>query len=149
MLTVVLLIYIPYLGRRYQEMAGHKLYLKYVQPVVSGIDGVFSLLEGIDVLKCFVPDLREHYNDCPITSLPTVTEEVLQKLLKPNSFEYVLKTSKVLEIIHNLRNRRLRCSNQVWTQGKRESAGVLQHQEVQAWYPCTLRFAEETSHDFS
>ena len=79
-------------------MAGHKLYLKYVQPVVSGIDGVFSLLEGIDVLKCFVPDLREHYNDCPITSLPTVTEEVLQKLLKPNSFEYVLKTSKVLEI---------------------------------------------------
>ena len=79
-------------------MAGHKLYLKYVQPVVSGIDGVFSLLEGIDVLKCFVPDLREHYNDCPITSLPTVTEEVLQKLLRPNSFEYVLKTSKVLEI---------------------------------------------------
>lgn len=79
-------------------MAAHKLYLEYVKPVVSGIDGVFSLLEKIDVLQCFVPDLREHYTDCPITSLPSVTEEELSKMLKPSSFEYIRKTSKVLEL---------------------------------------------------
>lgn len=79
-------------------MTAHKLYLEYVKPVVSGIDGVFSLLEGIDVLKCFVPDLREHYENCLITSLPSVTEEDLSELLKPNCFKYVRKTSKVLEL---------------------------------------------------
>ena len=77
-------------------MAGHPMYLQYVKPVVSGIDGVFSLIEGIDVLKCFVPDLREHYEDCPVTSLPSVTEKKLSEVLKPNSFELVRKLSKAL-----------------------------------------------------
>lgn len=77
-------------------MAGHPMYLQYVKPVVSGIDGVFSLLEGIDVLKDFVPELRELYQDCPIASLPSVTEEQLSEQLKPNSFEFVRKISKSL-----------------------------------------------------